>query len=62
MHHLCDCCGGAVDSFISVFTHFHMSGFNLDFETFLSQFDLVDLWQRKGKISGCLKNNTAVVL
>ena len=30
---LCGCCGGAVDSVISVFTQFHSLGFNVECET-----------------------------
>ena len=30
---LCDCCGGAIDTIISVFIQLHRSGFNLEFET-----------------------------
>ena len=31
---LCGCCGGAVDSIVSVFTQLLRSDFNLDFEFF----------------------------
>ena len=31
---LSSCCGGAVDSIISVYTQLHRSGFNYEFETF----------------------------
>ena len=49
---LCGCCGGAVDSIVSVFMRLHGSSFNLEFENL---FELIwhmvaDLWQRKGKI------------
>ena len=54
---------GAIDSIISVFAHLHRSGFNLEFETLLSIRRVVaDLWERKGRISGCFKNSTALVL
>ena len=48
---LCCCCGGAVGSIVSVFIHFHRSGFNLEFETLYELIRRVaaDLWQRKGK-------------
>ena len=64
MPRLCGCCGGAVDSIISVFTQLHRSSFNLEFETSYESMRQVvaDLWQRKGKISGCFKNSTFVVL
>ena len=37
--HLCGYCGGDVDSIIAIFTLLHRSGFNLEFESFLSQSD-----------------------
>ena len=57
-------CGGAVDTIISVFNKLHRSSFNLEFETSFESIRHVvaDLWQRKGKTSGCLKNSTPVVL
>ena len=59
---LCGCCGGAVDLIIPVFT-LHRSDFSLGFETL---YDIIgrmvaDLWQRKGKISGCFKSSTPIV-
>ena len=59
---LCGCCGGAADSIISVFTQLHRSRFNLEFEILFESIlhVVVDLWQRKGKISGCFK--TALLL
>ena len=33
------CCGGAVDSIISIFTQLHRSGVVLEFETCVSQYD-----------------------
>ena len=30
---LCSCCGGAVDSILSIYVQLHRSGFNLEFET-----------------------------
>ena len=30
---LCSYCGGAIGSYVSVFTQLHLSGFNLEFET-----------------------------
>ena len=53
---LCSCCGGAVDSIISVFTQLHRTGSNLEFEILLESITHVvaELWQRKGKISGCI--------
>ena len=60
----CDSCGGAVDSITSAFAQLHRSGFNFEFETLLESIRRVvaDLWQRKGKISGCFKNSTSTVL
>ena len=58
------CCGGAVDSVISLSRQLHRSGFNLDFETLYDSARQVvdDLWQRNGEISGCFKNRTSIVL
>ena len=57
-------CGGAVDSIISIFIQLHWSGFNLEFETLFESIGqaIADLWQRKRKSNGCLKNSTSVVL
>ena len=44
------CCGGAVDSIISIFAQLHRPSFNLEFETlyeFICQV-VADLWQREG--------------
>ena len=62
--HLCGYCGGAVDSIISVFTQLYRSRFSLEFETLFEPIShvVVDLWQRKGKISSCFKNSTSIVL
>ena len=58
---LCGCYEGAVDS---VFTQLHTSGFNFEFKALYESISQVvaDLWQRKGKICGCFKNNTSIVL
>ena len=60
---LCDNYGGTVDSIISTSTLLHKSVFNLEFETlFVSSWHMVaDLWERKGKISGCFKNSTSLL-
>ena len=51
------CCGGAVGLIVSAFTHLYRSGFNFEFETLLESITEVvaDLWERKGKVSGCFK-------
>ena len=61
--HLCGYCGGAVDLFILISTQLHRSGFDIEFETlFESIWHMVaDLRQRKGRISGSIKNGTSVV-
>ena len=53
-----------MDSIISFFTQWRRSGFNLEFETLHESICqlVADLWQRKGKISGCFKNSTSIVL
>ena len=63
VRHLCGYYGGAVDSITSVFIQLHRSRFNLDFETLFEAIRhvLADLWQGKGKISGCFKNSTSIV-
>ena len=49
---------------ISIVTQWHRSVFNLDFETLFESIlgVVADLWQRKGKISGCFQNSTSAVL
>ena len=61
---LCGYCGGAVDSVFSLLGQLHSLSFNLEFETLFESIGRVvaDLWQRRGKISGCFKNSTSVVL
>ena len=61
---LCAYCGGAVDSLISISTQLHWSGFNLDIEILFESIRHVvaDVRQRKGKINGCFKNSTLIVL
>ena len=56
---LCGYCEGAVDSIISVFTQLYSPGFHLEFETLCESIwhVVADLWQGKGKISGCSKTN-----
>ena len=53
-----------MDSPISNFTQLHGSGFKLEFETlFESIWQVVaDLWQRRGKIKWCFKNDNSIVL
>ena len=53
-----------MDSIISVFTQLHKSGFNVELKTLYESIIPVfaDLWQRKGKISGCFKNSTSIFL
>ena len=50
--------------FVLVFTWLHSSGFNLGFATVNESIGQVvaDLWQIKGKISGCFKNCTSIGL
>ena len=64
MPRLCGYCGEALISVMSTFTQLHRSGFNLEFETLFESIRHVvaDLRQRKGKISGCFKNSTSIVL
>ena len=61
---LCCCCGEAVDSIIFAVAQLHRSDFNLEFETLheSTRHVVADLWKREGKISGCLKNSTSIVL
>ena len=60
---LCDYCGGAVHSIISILAQLHRSCFNLKLETlFESSWQVVaDLWKKKGQISGSFKNSTSTV-
>ena len=54
---------GALASIVLVFTQLHRSGFNSGFDTlFEATWRVVlDLRERKGKISGCFKYKTLVL-
>ena len=54
----------AVYQFTLAFAQLHKSGFTLEFKTMHESIwhVIADLWRGKGKICGCFKNGTSVVL